>query len=280
MNLPTIPSGPLTEVNVPPTEPKQSTKENPFADLQLPPSPFDEQTMKPPKHEDRPPEELNQNVQITTTKVNENVIPSTIPPAPEIQHMPEEIQKPYELNLLEPEKPPPPEPQKPMNDNPYGGLPTLHNPLERGQVQPPNSEQPPQIETVNDVVKPPITENNVDSVPISANPAIGMGIAPKENPKMDPNMQGPQSKDTNVEPGLPNSFFGPDSTSDPDPFANLPKELLEQAVGPNEPRPSEKIPNNPVENENIGTQQGSRPKLSVADFEAEEALFNKYVFKE
>jgi hypothetical protein len=208
-----------------------------------------------------------------TTKHNEDVIPTTI--APEIQHMPEEIPETDKLNLPEPERPPLPEPQMPMSDNPYGGLPPLPNPLEGGHVQPSSTEQPPQLETVDGNVKPPTTRSKADSAPYSANPAIGMGTAPKETPKMDPSMQGPQSKDTNVMPGLPNSFFGPDSTSDPDPFANLPKELLEQAVGPNEPRLSEKMPTNPVENKTIDTQQDGRPKLNVADFEAEEALFNK-----
>ena len=241
LNLPTIPSGPFMEINGSPSKPKEATTDNPFGDLQLPPSPFDEQAMTPPEHDDRLPEDPNYKVEITTTKPDENVMPSAVPPAPEIQHMPEKIQKADNPPLLEPSEPPTPEPQRQMSQNPYDGIPGMPNPLEGGQVQPPNPEQLPHLDAANENVKP----------------------------------QEPLYKETNVNPGLPNSFFGPDSPSDPDPFANLPQKLLEQAAGPKEPRPLEKIPPNPSDNENMGTQPDSHAKPNPADFEAEEALFNK-----
>ena len=74
---------------------------------------------------------------------------------------------------------------------------------------------------------------------------------------------------------LPNGYFGPDNPSDPDPFATFPKENIDEPTVQNQPNPKEATkPASEVKDIN-GNQQGSGPKLSLADFEAEESLFNR-----
>jgi len=71
--------------------------------------------------------------------------------------------------------------------------------------------------------------------------------------------------------GLPNSFFGPDSPMDPDPFANLPKDLLDQTGMKTDEEASKAMP--PI-SPNV-PHAAPKPQLTLADFEAEEALFSR-----
>ena len=75
--------------------------------------------------------------------------------------------------------------------------------------------------------------------------------------------------------GLPNSFFGPDSPMDPDPFANLPKDLLDQTGMKTEEEASKAMPPISPNEPHGAVPQAPKPQLTLADFEAEEALFSR-----
>ena len=74
---------------------------------------------------------------------------------------------------------------------------------------------------------------------------------------------------------LPNSFFGPDSPLDPDPFANLPKDLLDQAGMKTDEEASKAMPPISPNEPHGAVPQAPNPQLTLADFEAEEALFSR-----
>ena len=74
---------------------------------------------------------------------------------------------------------------------------------------------------------------------------------------------------------LPNGYFKPDSPSDPAPFATFPKEAIDVQNGQALPSAVETVTSAPATKENANSQQGMRPKMSMEDFEAEEALFTR-----
>lgn len=74
---------------------------------------------------------------------------------------------------------------------------------------------------------------------------------------------------------LPNSYFKPDSPSDPDPFPTFPKEKIEGKGDQKQSSPEEISTSAPNVKEITNTQPKVESKMSIADFEAEEALFNR-----
>ena len=88
----------------------------------------------------------------------------------------------------------------------------------------------------------------------------------------------PKASEQKDKPGLPNSFFGPDSPLDPDPFVNLPKDLLDQAgmkLEESDEDTSKIIPPISPKQQIDAVPHAPNPKLTLADFEAEEALFSR-----
>ena len=251
LNLPTIPSMPIESTQTITTKPKESRKDDPFADLQLPPSPFEDKPEQPPIVKQSATQLPSESSPPTTIQPDAAVTPET--PTPEKAPMPEDKPNVHEIVPPQPENFAQNEPRELMNERPSMDLPKPPNPSEAQQSQPLKPSQP-QEDNVNKNMQP--IQANVP--PTSINPISDMGSV-KEN-------EGP---------GLPNTFFGTESPSAPDPFANLPKELLEEAGMPKEPKPSEQAPEKPVENKGISMSGEQRPKLTLADFEAEEAMFRR-----
>lgn len=189
---------------------------DPFSDLNLPPIPPDTLQME-------------RNVTIVRDEKIEGT-PSADSKSPSI---PYEDKLPQPPAIEEPSSMPPPE-----NVNPYPivpnedakPVPVPYSP----EVIPPNTAA-----YVQEKVSEPELGSTAPSdlqTPIPPVPAENHPPSPSLSPSSSAvpglvDMEGtiPKVNEENGKVGLPNSLFGPDSPMDPDPFANLPKDLLDQA---------------------------------------------------
>ena len=187
-------------------------------------------------------------------------------------------------------------------------------PYEEKSAQPPAIEEPPENVNpypivLNEDVKPVPVPSSPEVIPSNTvayiqekvyEPELGstapsdlqtpIPAVPAENLPPSPNLpptstavpglvytEGtiPKANEEKGNVGLPNSLFGPDSPMDPDPFANLPKELLDQAGMKTDEEASRTMPSIPPNEPHGAVPQAPKPQLTLADFEAEEALFSR-----
>ena len=230
---------------------------DPFSDLNLPPIPPDTLQME-------------RNVPIASDEKIEGT-PSADSKSPSI---------PYEEKSAQP----PAIEEPPENVNPYPivlnedvkPVPVPSSP----EVIPPNTVAYMQ-EKVSEPELGTATPNELQT-PIPEVPAENYP-PPPSSPPYPPPVPGlvemgntsPKASEQKDKPGLPNSFFGPDSPLDPDPFANLPKDLLDEAGMKPDEDTSETMPPISPKQPIDTVPQAPNPKLTLADFEAEEALFSR-----
>ena len=235
---------------------------DPFSDLNLPPIPQDNLQMEKidPVARDEKIEE---------------------PPPPDFKSpsIPNDEKLPQSPSLAEPTSMPPPE-----NVNPYPIVPNEDiKPVPAPtspDVIPPNTAAYMQ-EKVSEPELGTATPNELQT-PIPEVPAENYP-PPPSSPPYPPPVPGlvemgntsPKASEQKDKPGLPNSFFGPDSPLDPDPFANLPKDLLDEAGMKPDEDTSETMPPISPKQPIDTVPQAPNPKLTLADFEAEEALFSR-----
>ena len=149
-----------------------------------------------------------------------------------------------------------------------------------------NDSLPPSPNEEKSVQQPKREEQN----PISSDKPIPLTERPAENLAYPPDTQPTKSVESrpiadqpaesvtekqNNPSALPNSYFKPDSPSDPDPFATFPKDAIDGQNGQALPSPVETVTSAPTTKENANSQPGTSPKMSIEDFEAEEALFTR-----
>ena len=235
---------------------------DPFSDLNLPPIPPDTLQME-------------RNVPIARDEKIEGA-PSADSKSPSI---PYEEKLPQPPAIEESSSMPPPE-----NVNPY---PIVRNEDVKPVPVPSSPEVIPQntVAYMQEKVSEPqlgTTLSNELKTPIPEVPAENYPPPPSSPPYpsavsglVEMGNTSPKAIKQTDKPGLPNSFFGPDSPLDPDPFANLPKDLLDQA-GMKPDEDTSKIippisPKQPID----AVPQAPNPKFTLADFEAEEALFSR-----
>ena len=235
---------------------------DPFSDLNLPPIPPDTLQME-------------RNVPIARDEKIEGT-PSADSKSPSI---PYEEKLPQPPAIEDPFSTPPPE-----NVNPYPIVPNE-------DVKPIPVPASPEVMPPNTVayMQEKVSEQELGSTapsdlqtPIPAVPAENLPPSPNLPPTSTavPGLvytEGtiPKANEEKGNVGLPNSFFGPDSPMDPDPFANLPKELLDQAGMKTDEEASKTMPSIPPNEPHGAVPQAPKPQLTLADFEAEEALFSR-----
>ena len=235
---------------------------DPFSDLNLPPIPPDTLQME-------------RNAPIASDEKIKGT-PSADSKSPS---MPYEDMLPQPPAIAEPSSMPPPE-----NINPYSNVPSEDiKPVPvptSPEVIPPNT-----VAYMQEKVSEPELGSTAPSdllTPIPAVPAENHPPSPSLPPSSTAvsglvDMEGtiPKVNEEKGKVGLPNSFFGPDSPMDPDPFANLPKDLLDQTgMKTDEEASKAMLPIYPKEPHG-SVPQAPRPHLTLADFEAEEALFSR-----
>ena len=153
--------------------------------------------------------------------------------------------------------------------NPHGNDSLPPSPNEEKFVQQPKREEQNPISSDKPI---PLTKRPVENV------AYPSDTQPDKSVESRPNADQPAesvAEKQNNPSALPNSYFKPDSPSDPDPFATFPKDAIDGQNGQTLPSPMETVTSAPNNKENANSQQGMSPKLSIEDFEAEEALFSR-----
>ena len=215
----------------------------------------------------------------------------TLPPSP-YEEKPKQ-QPNYEEQQAIPSKNPSPLTEKPSESLSYPPTIVPEKPIElpsAGALTASTSSSEPFTEKPNGAIGLPNSysapESPKDPDPFATFPkdenehSSGVLEKPLELPSNRPSMVPPKSEEpaTGQQPGLtgmPNGYYGTDLPSNTDPFATFPKDQITDPKGQSQPNQHENEKSVPIAKEATGGQKNKVPKMSVADFEVEEALFNR-----